>query len=192
MLPYVIINVAMSLNGRISSINGRYNISNSKDMDRVINLRRNVDAILLGANTVITDNPVLNFSKVRIILDEKLKLNDSYSIFDGRVKTYIFSGNRDKKIKNAEIITLEDLSIKNILENIYSLGIRNLLVEGGANVINQFISEKIFDEFYVFINPELVLNGVQLFSNGEMALKYKIINEDNGILLNINSIHTRS
>ena len=115
MLPYVIINVAMSLNGRISSINGRYNISNSKDMDRVINLRRNVDAILLGANTVITDNPVLNFSKVRIILDEKLKLNDSYSIFDGRVKTYIFSGNRDKKIKNAEIITLEDLSIKNIL-----------------------------------------------------------------------------
>ncbi len=192
MLPYVIINVAMSLNGRISSINGRYNISNSKDMDRVITLRRNADAILLGANTVITDNPVLNFSKVRIILDEKLKLNDSYSIFDGRVKTYIFSGNRNKKIKNAEIITLEDLSIKNILENIYNLGIKNLLVEGGANVINQFISERIFDEFYVFINPELVLNGVQLFNNEEMTLKYKIINEDNGILLNIDSIHTRS
>ncbi len=187
MIPYIIINVAMSLNGKISSIDGRYNISNDIDMQRVMNIRKNVDGILLGANTVIIDNPVLNFAKNRIILDEKLKLNDNYNVFDGKTKSYIFSKN-NKKIKNSEIINLDDLSIENILKKLYDMNIKRILVEGGSNVINQFIDKKIFDEFYVFINPGLILNGITLFKN-EMKLNYKISMEGNGLLLNIKDIN---
>ncbi len=191
MLPYVIINVAMSLNGKISSLEGRYSISNSIDMERVMSIRKNVDAVLLGANTVIIDNPVLNFANKRIILDEKLRLNSNYNIFDGKIKTYIFSKNNNKTINNAEIIILNDLSIKNILKKIYDMGIKKILVEGGANVINQFIKEKIFNEFYIFVNPGLILNGVSLFNNNEIKFNYKVSMEGIGILLNINDIYIR-
>ena len=62
MLPMVTINVAMSLNGKISSENGRYTISDADDMERVLSLRKSVDAVLVGANTVIVDDPVLHYS----------------------------------------------------------------------------------------------------------------------------------
>jgi len=189
MIPYIIINVAMSLNGKISSMDGRYKISNDIDIKRVMNIRKNVDGVLLGANTVMIDNPFLNFAKNRIILDEKLKLNDNYNVFDGKVKTYIFSKN-NKKIKNAEIIILDDLSIINILKKLYDMGIKSILVEGGSNVINQFIDERIFDEFYIFVNPGLILNGIPLFKK-EMKLNYKISMEDNGLLLNIKDINLK-
>ena len=55
MLPYIIINVAMSLNGKISSGAGRYPISGIADMERVKILRGSVDAVLVGANTVMID-----------------------------------------------------------------------------------------------------------------------------------------
>jgi len=189
MIPYIIINVAMSLNGKISSRDGRYKISNDIDIKRVMNIRKNVDGVLLGANTVMIDNPFLNFAKNRIILDEKLKLNNNYNVFDGKVKTYVFSKN-NKEIKNAEIITLNDLSIINILKKLYDTGIKSILVEGGSNVINQFIGKKIFDEFYIFINPGLILNGIPLFKN-EMKLNYNISMEDNGLLLNIKNINLK-
>ncbi len=81
MIPYIIINVAMSINGKISAINGRYRISNDIDINRVMEIRKNVDGVLLGANSVKVDNPVLNYAKNRIILDEKLRLNDNYNVY---------------------------------------------------------------------------------------------------------------
>ncbi|MGE9810596.1 RibD family protein [Ferroplasma acidiphilum] len=187
MIPYIIINVAMSINGKISAINGRYRISNDIDINRVMEIRKNVDGVLLGANSVKVDNPVLNYAKNRIILDEKLRLNDNYNVFDGKIKSYIFSRN-NKKIKNAEMIILDDLSIPSILKKLYDMGIKSILVEGGSNVINQFIDKKIFDEFYIFINPGLILDGIPLFKE-EMKLNYKISMEGDGLLLNIKDIN---
>ncbi len=188
MFPYIIINVAMSINGKISSANGRYNISTEEDIHRTMNLRNRVDAVLIGANTVMVDNPILRNAKNRIILDAKFKLNENFHVFDGSVKTYIFSL-KNKKINNTQTVVLEDISLENILNKIRDLGIETILVEGGANVINQFIHKNIFNEFYIFINPKIVLSGKSLFENIEIKdMEYSILKSDNGILLSINRI----
>ncbi len=50
------------------------------------------------------------------------------------------------------------------MDELYNYGIKSILVEGGSNVINQFIDKKLFDEFYIYINPGMVLNGTDLFN----------------------------
>ena len=178
----------MSINGNISSAHGRYNISTEEDISRVLDLREKVDAVLIGANTVMIDNPLLRKAKKRIILDANFKLNENFHVFDGSVKTYIFSL-KNNKINNAETITLNDTSLKNILNKIRGIGINSVLVEGGADVINQFINENIFNEFYIFINPGIVLSGKPLFENVEIKdMEYSILKSDNGILLSIKRI----
>ncbi len=180
----MIINVAMSLNGKISSSSGRFSISDRNDWDRTINLRRNVDAVLIGAGTVISDDPELKCSKTRIILDGNLRLNDNYRVFDGKIKTYIITG-KEGYIKNSITLKLNDLSIKNILRELYKKNIKSILVEGGADVIKQFFLNKLFDEFYIYINPGIILSGIPLFQGFEVAINYNILRLDNGILLSL-------
>jgi 2,5-diamino-6-(ribosylamino)-4(3H)-pyrimidinone 5'-phosphate reductase len=187
MLPYVIINVAMSLNGKISSISGRYKISGKDDMQRVYGLRRSVDAVLIGANTVMIDNPVLSGSLNRIILDGNFKLSENYKIFDGKINTYIFSL-KEKFIENAKTVVIDNTDIHGILESIYRLGMKKILVEGGSQVISQFLKANIFNEFYIYINPGLLLSGTSLFPDVDANMEYKIIESGQGLLLGIKRI----
>ncbi len=188
MLPRVTINVAMSLNGKISSESGRYNISDADDMERVISLRKSVDAVLIGANTVIVDDPVLRYSKCRIILDGEFKLSDSYKIFDGSVKTYIVS-RKNKHINNAQTVIVNDTGITGIMEKLYSFGIKSVLVEGGVQVINEFLDSNLFDQFFIYINPGLILSGKSLFPAMDKKMEYTVDECGRGILLSIKSIH---
>jgi riboflavin-specific deaminase-like protein len=188
MLPMVTINVAMSLNGKISSENGRYTISDADDMERVLSLRKSVDAVLIGANTVIMDDPVLHYSKCRIVLDGEFKLSDKYKIFDGSVKTYIVS-RKNKHIKNAQTVIVNDTEIRGIMEKLYSLGIKSVLVEGGVQVINEFLDANLFDQFFVYIDPGLILSGKSLFPTADRRMEYKVEQCHRGILLSIKSIY---
>ncbi|SMD30397.1 RibD family protein [Picrophilus oshimae] len=184
MRPYVIINVAMSLNGRISSINGSIKISDDYDWNRTIDLRKSVDAVLIGAGTVMVDNPELKHARSRIILDGNYKLNDNYKVFDGGVPTYIITG-VDVSLKNVIVIKLNDLDMKNILNVLYEHGIKSILVEGGANVISQFFLNKLYDEFYIYINPGMILSGMPVFNGFEASVNYNILKLGDGILLKI-------
>ncbi|KPV46844.1 MULTISPECIES: dihydrofolate reductase family protein [Acidiplasma] len=187
MRPYIIINVAMALNGKISSASGRCKISSDNDLQRVMDIRRRVDAVLIGANTVINDNPELNNSRCRIVLDGNLKLSGNYHVFDGRIKTIIVS-KYNKKIDNASTLFVKNTSIEYILDELYNYGIKSILVEGGSNVINQFIDKKLFDEFYIYINPGMVLNGTDLFNLKKRKIIFEIMSVDMGILLNVKGI----
>jgi riboflavin-specific deaminase-like protein len=181
----------MSLNGKISSESGRYTISGPEDMERVKNLRRSVDGVLVGANTVLIDNPILHEASNRIVLDGEFKLSEGYKIFDGSINTYIFS-KKQKYIKNVNTVLINNTDIYGILEKIYSLGMETILVEGGAHVISQFLKSNLFDEFYVYINPGLLLSGRSLFPDTDVNnIDYDIQTMGEGILLSIKSIHIR-
>ncbi|WP_337859999.1 dihydrofolate reductase family protein [Ferroplasma sp.] len=189
MLPYIIINVAMSLNGKISSKAGSYKISSSNDMKRVMKIRKSVDAVLVGANTVVIDDPLLKGSANRIVLDGQFKMSEKFRIFDGSINTYIFS-QKDKNIPGARTVMINSTDIMRIMEKACDLGMKRILVEGGSNVILQFLKAKLFNEFYIYLNPGLLLSGKSLFPDLDIIdIDYTITALNRGILLSIKSIH---
>lgn len=102
MKPYVILNAAMTLDGKIATKTGSSNISGEKDLKRVHELRREVDGIMVGINTVIADNPRLTVHKidanpednpVRVVVDSKCRTPIAARITNKDAKTIIAGAN---------------------------------------------------------------------------------------------------
>ncbi len=198
MRPRVTINVAQSLNGYISGSGGkRVSISNEEDLIRVNKLRSSSDAILVGANTVMLDNPSLrvkpenaDHQPVRIILDSRLRISPDASLFNGTSEVVIFTSNNKSTIPGARLVVKDkaNLQLDNILGEIYDMGIRKLLVEGGSNVISQFLETGLFDDFFIFIgNLILPLDGTPLFQKKlDESYIYEFVETvGNGILIKL-------
>ncbi len=177
--PYIIVNVAQSLNGYISGKAGRrVVISSPEDMVRVHELRSEVDAILIGSGTVIADDPRLLVDQnvvqsaippVRVILDRSMRAKPSSRVFDSSARTIVYTGGNRVDSRKCEIRTRDDqgLQIHNILQELHDDGIGKLLVEGGKTVITQFIEERAIDEFYLYIGDVIIEEGgLKLFTPG--------------------------
>ena len=169
-LPYVTAKIAMSKNNLIYS-EGIKRITNQLSDKLSHYLRLKNDAIMISSKTLNIDNSKLNcrlkgyenFSPKRIILDRNLDINLNTYIFKTAKKyeTIIFhnSDNKSKiKILKKNKINLLKLSLnykknfdlKIILKKIYSLGIRNLLVEGGDNLTRNMLKKNLVNQFYLF------------------------------------------
>ncbi len=200
--PHVIINVAQSINGFIAGPQGKpVIISSAEDTKRVHLIRKSVDAVLVGANTVINDNPELKFNEslvgsgnqpLRVILDSNLRISESSRILDGSVQTVIFNALKDGYFGKAKLIHFErsELSIPGILSKLTELGIKRILVEGGSIVINEFIHSGKVDEFFIYMgNCILPEKGIRLFSF-DVEIKDVVSSfspVENGILMTINA-----
>ena len=169
-LPYVSGKIAISKNNLIFSKKNR-KITNIKSDKFTHFLRYKNDSILISYRTLNKDNPKLNcrlkglekFSPKRIILDNKLKTNtNSYLFKTANKENTIFFYNEAIKSKILEFkknkITVLKSNINNnkrfnpsiILKKLYTLGCRNVLVEGGDELTKNFVSNKIFNQFFLF------------------------------------------
>ena len=174
-LPYVTAKIAVTKNKVIySKIKKR--ITN-KDSDKITHyLRYKNDSIMISGKTLNIDNPKLNcrlkgyekFSPKRIILDKNLEIKlNSYIVRSvKRNNTILFyNSSNDKKIKiliNKGIILIKHKSDKNglfnlkkILKKLYSLGTRNLLIEGGDKITKNLINQRLIDIFYLFQSSKI-------------------------------------
>ena len=131
-------------------------------------IRSEVDGILVGSNTIIVDNPVLNcrikgfenFSPFRIVLSKNLSFNIESKIFKNcrKYPTVVFTVDSNKlkieqlSAKKVKIIILKemDFNLKNIMYELTKLGVCNLLVEGGTKIFTSFINENLYDEVMIF------------------------------------------
>ena len=173
--PYVILNCAMSADGKITSPSGKQlRISNEEDIKRMYNLRNNCDAVLVGVETIISDNPKLTVkgeyvtnpqNPIRIILDTHCRTDEDALAVDENAKTLIITnGECDKKYKsNVEIVQcdIDDeglIDLKKMLEMLFMQGIKKLMVEGGSTVIWNFLKNGFVDDLFVFIGP-LIIGG---------------------------------
>lgn len=198
MFPAVTINVAQSLNGLVAGPNGRrVIISNPEDLERVNDLRASSDAILVGANTVIMDDPELSVREphekrpVRVILDKRLRIPVSAKVLDGTSPTIVYTSVKSRRLNNCNLVTLPDerLSITDILSDLYERGIRKLLVEGGPTVINQFLASEIYDDFFIFIGNLIIPEGgIPLFKyEREVRGSFRFVSLlGDGILIKLN------
>ena len=169
-LPFVTAKIAISKNKLLYSEKVK-RITNQLSDKLSHYLRYKNDAIMISSKTLNIDNPKLNcrlsgyekFSPKRIILDKDLNINFNTYIFKSAKKnnTVIFhcSSNHSKiKILKKKGITLIKLrlnfkkkfNLKIILKKVFSLGIRNLLVEGGDKITKNMLKNRLINQFYLF------------------------------------------
>src|ERR1700687_4199771 len=106
--PYVIVSAAMSIDGKLATRTGRSNLSSKRDLIRVHKLRKTVDAILVGKNTISIDDPLLTVryvkgkNPIRIILDSKGSLSSKSRVIETAKKIptmLVVSENAPRKVK---------------------------------------------------------------------------------------------
>ena len=176
--PYIILKWAESKDGFINDKQtGITEISSFQSSILNHKWRSEVDGIMVGTNTVICDNPKLTTRKfngknpTRITIDTKNKLkNKNLNILNSDSKTIVFHNKKSKKNKNIEYINIEKLgkkySNKKILIHLMKIlqqkGLNSVLIEGGRELIQNFIDSKLWDEIRVFHNKEMkLISGVK-------------------------------
>ena len=179
-LPYVTVKIAQTLDGRITHIKGEQTwVTGAASIQRVHKWRSEYDAVLVGDNTVRTDNCALTVREIkgrnpiRVILSGKFDLNTDYQIFNNPdKKTIILTGRpvtseiiRKFVRKNAIIYFLPKgrsgiIPIQEVLKFLGEHNIASVLVEGGQRVFSQFIFENQMDELKVFISPQIWGRGL--------------------------------
>lgn len=178
--PYVVVYSTMTIDGRIASRTGFSKLSCPYDLKRLHSVRASSDAIVVGANTVIIDDPLLTVryaegkNPIRVIIDGNLKTNPSAKVYNtlNEARTIVYTSKKsDKKKKEilrrkgVEVVELSDdvlLNVLSILEDLYMRGVRKVLVEGGGRTIWSFISRRVVDEIMITIAPYIFGNGVSI------------------------------
>ena len=128
------------------------------------------DAILVGRRTALLDNPSLTtrnwFGKdpIRLVIDKDLTLPKDLCLFDGKIRTIIFTqkvsaGNHP----SVEYIRLDFTQniLPQIMEVLYNLKVQSLLVEGGSILLQSFIDEDLWDEAYIETSPTYINEGIK-------------------------------
>ena len=171
--PYVILSAAISIDGKIATKTGFSHLSSKQDSIRLHKLRSKVDAILIGKNTVLRDNPILTVrhikgkNPIRIILDSKGSLSKNSKILQTSNKiptiiavSKIIPKSNLEKLQQfpVEVIITgkKSVDIKSLLRKLSDKKIKIILVEGGGTVNWEFIKNNLFDELIVTVSPFLI------------------------------------
>lgn len=209
MKPYVILNAAMTLDGKIATKTGSSEISCPEDIIRVHELRKEVDAIMVGIGTVIADNPKLTAHKieaelsdnpVRVIVDSKARTPIAAKVTNKDADTiiavandyksdFIVSDRYQELKKRADIFFSgkDKVDLKALLTYLGDKNIRTLMLEGGSTLNFAMIKEGLIDEIRVAVAP-IVVGGVDaksLFGGegfDEMSEAVKLELKDNYML----------
>jgi diaminohydroxyphosphoribosylaminopyrimidine deaminase/5-amino-6-(5-phosphoribosylamino)uracil reductase len=124
-------------------------------------------AILVGTNTVMSDNPRLNVRRwsgdnpVRITLDRKGRLSGSSNILDGKQDTIVFAGIPGQYSGKTRSIQVDpSYELEDLLEELFDQQIISILVEGGAQLLESFLKSGLWDEARVFTGKMSFSQGV--------------------------------
>lgn len=165
--PYVILKWAQTEDGLVARENFDSKwISNAQSRQLVHKWRAEEDAILVGKNTAAYDNPRLDVrdwvgkNPIRVVLDSHLGLPKNLNLFDQSIPTLIFNTVKSETIENLEWIRLSEINPKVILKELHFRKIQSLIVEGGSQVLSQFIESGLWDEARVFTAPTRFDRGI--------------------------------
>ena len=167
-------------------------ISNQYSQQLVHKWRSEEQAILVGTNTVIADNPSLTVrswsgnNPIRIVIDKTLRVSTEATVFDGNIKTIIITEKKeDKREKRKEkqnviyeTIDFSSQIAKQICEVLHKHQIQSVIIEGGAQTLQTFINENLWDEAKVFIGDINIKEGVKRpVFNAKLSSEEKIDND---------------
>jgi len=172
MRPYVIINCAMSADGKIALPSRRQTrLSCEEDIARVHQLRNDCNAIIVGIGTILTDDPKLTVKKryvpephqpLRVVLDSHGRTPADALVMNSQAPTLIVTAS-DHTIKTddaSEVLRCgtDRVDIPCLLKELAARGIKSVLVEGGETVIWEFLRLYLVDRLTVYVAP-MVIGG---------------------------------
>ena len=191
MRPYVILNAAMTLDGKIATSTGSSNISGKEDLERVHELRKECDAIMVGIGTVLADDPRLTVHKidakpednpVRVVVDSKCRTPIAARITNKDARTIIAGANEYKydfmvtdryetfKKRGVDFFFSGDkrVDLSLLMSYLHEEGIEKLMLEGGATLNFSMIKAGLIDEIRICVAP-MVVGGAnaKTFFDGE-------------------------
>ena len=202
MKPFVLLNSAMTVDGKIATEDSQLKISGKKDIVRVHQLRKEFDGIMVGINTVIIDNPKLTISKIkadkednpaRIIVDSSARIPLESKVLNDAAKTILLVSKKAEQSKinklkdKCEIIIVgeEQVNLKEALEKVYEQGIHSILLEGGSTLNFSMFQNKLIDKVSICIGSK-ILGGKKskTFVDGDG------FNKDNCVNLKLEKYYT--
>ncbi|MHC4395810.1 MAG: bifunctional diaminohydroxyphosphoribosylaminopyrimidine deaminase/5-amino-6-(5-phosphoribosylamino)uracil reductase RibD [Planctomycetota bacterium] len=180
---WVILKWAQTIDAKLAyadSAKGRW-ISGQKSRKDAHKLRRRAQAILVGINTVIADDPLLTprpskgKNPARIVLDTHLRIPTDSKLLATAKKTPVIIVTSAEAIqanqmlaekitkKGAELLTVPTTkgrcALDSLLDHLSKRGVQQLLIEGGPNVIASFLKQNLADEIVVYIAPKILGSG---------------------------------
>lgn len=182
-MPFVILKVAMSLDGKIATSTGDSKYITSNEARKYVHqLRKDVDAVMVGINTVIRDNPKLDARLVKgnnplkIIVDSNFKIPENSNVFKDPSKVIIATTQKASKTKiqsikqkgaNVIIIKSKDgmVDLRKLMKELAKMNISYIMIEGGSHLNASAIKEKIVDKLLIFTAPKIIGNGLGAISN---------------------------
>jgi diaminohydroxyphosphoribosylaminopyrimidine deaminase/5-amino-6-(5-phosphoribosylamino)uracil reductase len=170
--PFVCIKTAASLDGKITlKTNQRWHLSGEEAQAFTHELRRTYDAIMVGTNTVLIDNPQLTClrgkSPWRVILDRELKIPLTAKVFDQQAQTIVVTAKNNLRKEailmkaGIEILKIKTdylgkLNLKSLLEKLATKKISSVLVEGGSTLNAALLRSKLVDKIHFIYTPQLI------------------------------------
>ncbi len=165
--PFVTAKFAMSLDGKIATRTGESRwITGEEAREHAHHLRHMHDAVLVGVNTVIADDPELTVrvygdasrQPLRVVLDSQLRIRQSAKIVGSNT---LIATTRQGRVGGAEVLRLPAaadgrVALPPLLEELGQRGVLSLLVEGGAEVHASFFAEGLVDKVYAYVAPRLI------------------------------------
>ncbi|MEW6009226.1 MAG: bifunctional diaminohydroxyphosphoribosylaminopyrimidine deaminase/5-amino-6-(5-phosphoribosylamino)uracil reductase RibD [Candidatus Omnitrophota bacterium] len=173
-MPFIAVKVGQSLDGKIATKTGNSKwITSELARNYARRLRHNFDAIMVGINTVISDNPKLEPARkkkrfFKIVVDPDLRLHLKARILSGRDKSIIVAAGLEAsqfKVKRLEKMGVRVLKVasqggmlnlKSFLQRVARLEITSILVEGGGTLIGSLFDQRLVDKIYFFIAPKII------------------------------------
>jgi diaminohydroxyphosphoribosylaminopyrimidine deaminase / 5-amino-6-(5-phosphoribosylamino)uracil reductase len=169
--PYIILKWAQTADGFFAPGDGsQFWITGIESRKLVHKWRGEEDAILVGKNTVMADNPQLNTrlwpgkSPKRVIIDRRLELGNNLHIFDQSVETLVFNEVKtdiEGKIKYIALEDFERFVPQYILFQLYLQDIQSVIIEGGARTLNSFIEAGLWDEARILTGTPVLGDGIK-------------------------------
>lgn len=166
MRPFIHVNCAMSADGKIAGVDRKQvSISSKEDKDRVRELRRTYDAILVGVGTIISDDPHLTVkgrsreeNQIRIVMDPHGRTPAGAQVMDDRARTIIVTSDDCAATwRGCDVVRSSDgIDLDHVLGELWEKGVRSILVEGGGTTIASFFEAGAVDLFTVYVGSMII------------------------------------
>ena len=200
--PYLILKWAQSVDGFMAPDKKDRNdkpepfwLTNKHSRQLVHKWRSEEQALLVGTNTILQDNPKLNTrnwagrSPIRIFIDKELKVHKDHHVLDGTVKTIVIA----KRIPEVnpsdtiiyEVINFDEDIIPQLMTIMYKHKVISVIIEGGAQLLESFIDCGLWDEARIFTSPNELKKGLKApIIQGLTRVEKQLLNDELKILFN--------
>ena len=201
--PFTILKVAMSVDGRIATSSGDSKYITSKEARaHVHHLRTEVDAVMVGLNTVLRDNPELTprlakgKDPIKIVVDSKLNIPKKSNLMKDPHKLIVATSSKASKKninrleqKGIRVIVTKSkdgmVDLKELMKELGKSEIMTVMIEGGAQVNSSAIKEGVVDKVLIFTAPKIIGNGKGAIGNLGIKKISNAINIKNPVMKRI-------